>query len=110
MRRGPSKPPTTRLPRRGSVGWLMWRKGGGVLAPLNGCHRDPFAHRPDMIGQARRHRRCLLPPVPLVVAFVERAHRPAEVITVHGKEGHRLVNPPVLAERVGLANLPGVVV
>ena len=30
---------------------------GGVLTALNGWHRDPFAHRPDMVGQARRHRR-----------------------------------------------------
>src|SRR5215218_1520999 len=81
---------------------------GGVLTPLNAWHRDPLAHRPDVIGQPRRHRGGPLSPSSFVVTFVERSHRPAEVITVHREVSHRLVNPPVLAERVGLANLAGV--
>src|SRR5689334_21784807 len=81
---------------------LRSRGAGGVSGPLNAWHRDPFAHRPDMIGQARRHRRRPPPPVTLVVTFVECSHRPAEVIAVHREVGHRLVDPPVLAERVGL--------
>ena len=42
---------------------------GGVLTPLNDWHRDPFAHRPDVIGQASRHRGGPLSPAPFVVAF-----------------------------------------
>src|SRR5450759_5153822 len=83
---------------------------GGVLAALNAREGDPLTHRPDMIGQASRHRRCSLPPVPSIVTFLERSYRPAKIITVHSKIGHRLVDPPVLTERVGLAHLPGVVV
>ena len=48
-----------------SVEWLInghsflkeTRKSGGVLSELNSGHRDPLAHRPDVIGQAGRHRR-----------------------------------------------------
>jgi hypothetical protein len=36
-------------------------KFGGVLSQLNGGHGDPLAHRPDVVSQARRHRRRPLP-------------------------------------------------
>ncbi len=42
---------------------------GGVLPSLNGWRRDPFSHRPDVIGQASRHRRGFLSPSSFDVAF-----------------------------------------
>ena len=36
---------------------ILGLKFGGVLMELNSGHRDPLAHRPDVIGQAGRHRR-----------------------------------------------------
>src|SRR6516165_6772182 len=56
---------------------------GGVLTSLNAWKRDPLAHRPDVVGQPRRHRRRPTPePAPLVT-FGQRSYGPAEVITVH---------------------------
>ena len=83
---------------------------GGVLAPLKNWHRNPFTHRPNVIGKSRCHGRCPRSDSPLLVTFGERSNRPAEVITVHGEIGHRLVHTPVLRERVRLADLSGVVV
>src|SRR4051794_15899725 len=44
-------------------------KVGGVLPSLNGWCRDPFAHRPDVIAQASRHRGGPLLPSSFVVAL-----------------------------------------
>ena len=86
------------------------RKSGGVLAALNGWHRDPFTHRPDVGGESRRHGRCPFSDPPVFVTFIKRSNRPAEIRAVHLKVGHHLVHPPSLRELVRLAGLPRVVV
>jgi hypothetical protein len=55
----PLPPALRRGVTAGPVLVAFWpsRKIGRVLGALNGWHRDPFTHRPDVVGQARGHRR-----------------------------------------------------
>ncbi len=82
----------------------------GVLTLLKGWHRDPFTDRPDVIGQARRHRWCSLSPTTLADGLSQRPHRPAEIVAIDREIGHRLMHLPVFRECVGLPHLPGVAV
>src|SRR5438445_13850384 len=84
------------------------RLSGRVLSALNGWHRDPFTHRPDVVGQTRRHRRRPLPYPAVLVPILQRPHGPAEIIAIYREIGHRLVHPPILRERVRLPHLPGI--
>ena len=49
--------------------FLKFLLSGGVSPSLNDWCRDPFAHRPNVIGQAGRHRGGPLSPSSFVVAF-----------------------------------------
>ena len=60
---------------------------GGVLMLLKAWHPDPFVHRPDVIGQGRRHRRRPLSPASLSYRLPQRPDRPAEVIAVDREVG-----------------------
>src|SRR5262249_31313592 len=84
------------------------RGSSSVLTPLNGGESHPLSHCPAMVGESRRHGRGSLPNAPPLIRFLERSHRPAEVIAVQAEVGHRLVNTPILRERVALADLPRV--
>src|SRR4051812_10580290 len=92
-------PPFQPAPRRDRS--CSGRNPGGVSMSLNTRHGAPFSLRPDMISQSRRHRRCPASEASPLVPLGERPHGPTEVVAVHAEGGHRLVNLPVLAERVG---------
>src|SRR5262245_41100206 len=87
---------------------------GGVLFPLNGRTTNPLRDRPDVVCQASGHRWRSLPPLslPLLAAELlpQRPHRLAEVAAEGHEMRHRLMEVPVLAEPVGLANLPRIAV
>ena len=85
-------------------------QAGGVLTSLNGRHRDPLSHCPDMIGQARRHRWRPLTSTSFADRLSQRPHRPAEVVAIDREIGHRHMHRPILRKRVGLPHLQGVVV
>src|SRR3954451_3683863 len=62
-----------------------------------------------MIAEPGGPRGC--PPLPsaVVTPLPESTNHPAEVVTVQGEVGHRLVHAPILTEPVRLPRLPRVV-
>src|SRR4051812_36459192 len=93
--RGPSSPPNP-LPQG----------GGGGLRELNGREAQPFPQGPDVIGQARRHRRSPRPPPAVGSLLPQRPNRPTEVVPIQREVGHRLMRPPILTEPVRPPRLP----
>ena len=73
------------------------RNIGRVPLELEGREPEPLREGPDMIGQTCRHRRSAFLPGLVGGPGAERPHRPAEVVTVKGEVGGRLVRLPSLA-------------
>jgi len=71
------------------------RNIGRVPLKLEGREPQPLREGPDMIGQTCRHRRSAFLPGLAGGPGAERPHRPAEVVTVKGEVGGRLVRLPV---------------
>src|SRR3989475_5234674 len=82
---------------------------GGLLT-LNTRKGKPFGQCPDMVCQACGHGGCTLLPRSIGDSHTQCPYRPAEVITVQGEIGHRLMHVPVLREAVTLTHLTGVAV
>src|SRR3989441_7537526 len=82
---------------------------GGLLT-LNTRKGKPFGQCPDMVCQACGHGGCTLLPRSIGDSHTQCPYRPAEVITVQGEIGHRLMHVPVLREAVNLTHLTGVAV
>src|SRR5436305_2101979 len=81
---------------------------GRVPGLLNSRKGQPLLQRPDVIGEARRHRRSPVLPPAIFAPLPQRAHRPAEVVSIHRVVSHRLVDSPVLAEPIRPSRLPRV--
>jgi len=80
------------------------------LTASHSRHGEPFGHRPDVVGQPRRHRRAAGSTVAPLVLTRQRPHRPAEVVGIKRQGCDGLTDPPVLRGPVRLAGLPGVAV
>ena len=63
-----------------------------------------------MIGKPGDHCRSSISPLSLLVVFSKGAHRPTEVVTVHGEVGYSVMNVPILRETVGLSHFARVAV
>src|ERR1700730_14398191 len=73
---------------------------GGVSSNLNGGESQPFPQGPNMVCQARRHRRS--PPLPTAIFTLDPQGppHPTEVVTIEREVGHLLTTPPVLTEPI----------
>ena len=63
-----------------------------------------------MIGQTCDHRRCSWQPVVIGILDTKCSHRPTEVVRVHGKIGHGVMDIPIFRKTIALTNLASIAV
>ncbi len=72
---------------------------------MNDRITQPFAQRPNMIGQTCNHRRCSRQPSVISVLYTKCSYRPTKIIAVHPKISHCIMYIPVFGKTVTFSNL-----